>query len=184
MNQQPAYPPPPGWGPPPKRGTPVWVWFLVGCGGLFVLGSIAIGYFVVRVSRTVTSAIGQMAAESEAATKNLKVIDHKLTTYQGKRFIVGSVKNVSPTDTYESVSVSFTLFDKAGEEMEDGLDAEAESPLKPGAVWRFKAEVEDPAVKTYKVSDVSGMRPGATERIFGVKPDQTEPGNQRASGGD
>jgi hypothetical protein len=131
-------------------------------------------FLVWRVSRTVGVAIQQAQTESEAATRDLQVLDQKLTTHQGKRYIVGTLKNRSVADTYENASVEFTLLDKHGEELDDSASAETDKPLKPGQTWRFKAELPDPGVTQFKVAAVSGYRTGAAERMFGMESEKKQ----------
>jgi hypothetical protein len=168
MRDQSAYPPPPGWGPPPRRSPSPWVWALAGCGGITLLVAAGIFFLVLKVSRTVGVAIQKAQAESETASRDLQVLDEKLTTFQGRRYIVGILKNRSVADTYENASVEFTLTDKQGEELDDSASDETDKPLKPGQTWRFKAEITSPQAAKYKLSDVSGYRTGAAERIFGM----------------
>ena len=132
----PPYAPPPM---PPRRSAVPWVLGgLAGCLGcgflLFVLPTL-LGFGLLAGAM-------KWGLESAAqAQREIHVMDHRMTSEGGKRFITGAVRNLSKNRAYNSVGVDLLLYDKAGRELPY---ASAEThDLKPGATWRFRAPVRD-----------------------------------------
>ena len=90
---------------------------------------------------------------AKQAQRDLKVQSHKLIVENGKRFIVGTCKNISANTTYQQAEVDFELFDKAGATL-GTAEGTTEELVKAGAVWSFKAPVTDNAVTSYRLDTV------------------------------
>lgn len=65
-----GYPPPgPGFGPPPRRGRPWWVWMLFGCGGCAMLAIIGTVVAVALGVSTFKSTMQDVGAVSESSVR-------------------------------------------------------------------------------------------------------------------
>jgi hypothetical protein len=143
----------------PSQQRSSWFYVLWGCGGCACLAGIAalvgvilLGWGAKKVSEGMTTIVHEMQQEIEA---DLKVQSHTLVNKQGERYIAGTLKNVSPTHTYATVTVEFELFDKSGKLLKS-TTAQTKH-LKPGATWKFKAPIDDPTIATYKYRGVDGL---------------------------
>jgi hypothetical protein len=143
--------------PPPREGTSVWVWILAGCGGCGCLAVAAFAFSVYFIGKTAFDAMNQAYTEMKLAGRVLKVQDQKLASHKGRKFVVGVLKNTSPTETYNYVSISFHVYDSRGAEVETAEDS-TESILKPGQTWRFRAPIEDSGASRVALEDILGSK--------------------------
>jgi hypothetical protein len=139
----------------PSQRSP-WFYAAWGCGGCACLSGIAVVVGVFMLSWGVKKGIESLAESARAAQVDLKVQKHELVQKEGKRYIVGTLKNISPKNTYSNAFVEFSLFDKTGKPLEGAIAKTTD--LKPGATWDFKAPVTDPTAATYKFRAVSGFQ--------------------------
>jgi hypothetical protein len=140
-----------------RKNTPTWVFVLAGCGGCGCLAALGVIGFMFYLSRGVATVFQELSKEMQEAGKDFKVQEHKLVTHEGKRYIVGTAKNISPTNRYSWVSIEFSLTDAAGTELDSTTDM-TENEVKPGEVWRFKAPIEAPEAVKYKFRGITGMK--------------------------
>jgi hypothetical protein len=113
--------------------------------------------FVYFVGRVAIDAIEKSYTEMKAAGTVLKIQDQKLTSWKGQKFVVGTLKNTSPSQSYDFVSVSFHVYDSKDLELETASDT-TEVVLKPGGTWRFKAEVTEPTATRVVLEEVLGSK--------------------------
>ncbi|MCW3098402.1 MAG: hypothetical protein JWL77_4020 [Chthonomonadaceae bacterium] len=151
MQSQPNY--------PSQQRSP-WFYVLWGCGGCACLAVIAavagvmlLGWGAKKGIEGMTDMVHEMQKEIEA---DLKVQSHTMVNKKGERYIEGTLKNVSPTHYYATVSVEFELYDKSGKLLKS-TTAQTQG-LKPEATWKFQAPINDPIVATYKYRGVDGLR--------------------------
>lgn len=152
--------------PPPRSGTPIWVWILGGCGVIGCLGFCGVIYTIYFLGKTVVDSLQQMTADMQASAAFLKVQDQKLVTYKGQKYVVGTLKNTSKVDSYSDTTVDFPIYDAAGNHVDTAEDA-AQAVLKPGQTRRFRALVNSSAAATaargqaqgWKVTDDSNLDP-------------------------
>ena len=117
---------------------------------LFFVGAYFLG-------RQFVAVVQQVETDRQLSAKDLKVHDHKLVTEEGKRFIVGSVKNASAKQRYRAADITFAVLDKEGNDLDSATDA-TDAELTPGGTWDFRAEVEDDQAATYKFKEVAGIK--------------------------
>lgn len=140
----------------PSRQRSPWFYVLMGCGGCACLALVVIIVGVSLLGWGLKRGIEDMAAMARQAKVDLKLEQDKMVTKEGKRYIEGSIKNISPTHTYDMATVEYNLFDKTGKSMESSSANTRD--LKPGSVWKFEVPVKDAAVATYKFREVTGFQ--------------------------
>ena len=144
--------------PPPRRSeTQTWVWLLGGCFGVFVLGAIGVCYMIYNFGTTAGEFIAKMDEDMRAESKALRVHDAKFVTYQGNRYLVGTVQNTSKTESFDGGSVMFNLFDRTGAERDTVSDTTAEE-IRPGKAWRFKIAVTDPWASRFVLDHIEATK--------------------------
>jgi len=143
------------FGSPQQPGPNKWLIAAIGCGGcgcLGVIGVIVATYF----------GVNYFNETAKQAQRDLKVQSHELIVENGKRFIVGTCKNISANTTYQQAEVDFELFDKAGATL-GTAEGTTEELVKAGTTWNFKAPVTDSAVTSYRFDTVYGYPYGSDE---------------------
>src|SRR5213080_3375196 len=95
--------------PPRRQGPPVWLIVLGACGGCGCMAVLAIFgaifYLGMGIQQGIEHGMEKAAKDKRLAARDLKVQGHKMITSEGKRFIIGTLKNVSASNPYQFASV-------------------------------------------------------------------------------
>src|SRR5947207_2138954 len=126
-----------------RRGMPTWAIVLLSCGGCGCFALVALFGGAMFLGFGVTRALFDVMKEVRAASIDLKVQDDKIVTFQGRRYIVGTLKNISTRNRYSWVAIDLPLYEGAGKTF-DSVMASTTEEIPPGGTWRFRAPITNP----------------------------------------